>query len=200
MLMSQLPVDLVRTLKRQFDLTAFVETGCYLGDGIAAALEAGFRDIRSCDIDPARIEQCQLRFSGQEALTLRLGASSEVLPDLLPDADVPTLFWLDAHYPGHYGLNHMETRLTKFPVQFELAKICTLHHGASRDVILIDDMRVIASDDNPLWREGEVDDYYRVDDLTIKALVEPFEGTHQYDIDLQQEGILILTPKHHAQL
>lgn len=45
--MSTLQFHHLESLRLQFELEAFVETGCYQGDGIAAVLAAGFWAARS---------------------------------------------------------------------------------------------------------------------------------------------------------
>ncbi len=67
--------------------------------------------------------------------------------------------------------------------------------GAAHDVILIDDMRVYNSPDNPRWNPSEVPDYYRIDHISIADLTGPFLATHDVRMMHEQEGILTLIPK-----
>lgn len=191
--MSSLSSSYLQPIRSDFDLHVFVETGCYLGDGIAAALGAGFSRVYSCDLDENRVRECEIRFPEEEVILFH-GSSLECLKQILADVSEPCLFWLDAHYPAFFGMADLENEQTRFPVLEELALICCMRDGAAGDVILIDDMRVIASPDNPRYRAGEVADYYRVKDLSIASLVVPFTNTHKADIDDQQEGILSLRP------
>jgi hypothetical protein len=106
----------------------------------------------------------------------------------------PSLFWLDAHFPAFYGLNEQEKQFGRFPLLDELQLISTFE-SCERNVILADDMRVIADDLNPRWRAGETDGYFTIHNILIQDLVEPFTGTHDAFVDVAQEGILTLTPK-----
>lgn len=198
--MSTLSPEFLKGFLETYGLSTFVETGCFEGDGIAAALTAGFHDARSCDIDMKRIEHCRRRFFGQAEVVLRHGASWQVLSDLMPALNSLTLFWLDAHYPKFYDLPELETPRTRFPIQLELTQIFSMRQGAAGDVILVDDMRVINALDNPRWSPGEVSDYFRIDGLTIDELTSPFSKSHVATIDCQQEGLLVLTPNQNAEL
>lgn len=107
------------------------------------------------------------------------------------------LFWLDAHFPGHYALGELEPTIGKFPVLNELAII--REQGAfNGDVILIVDIRVIEDEANPRWTPSENPEYYVVCSLKLSDLVDPFTSTHDAVVLSHQEGVLQLTPRHPA--
>lgn len=79
----------------------FVETGSHHGDGIQAALDAGFKCIHSVDISPFDFGWCSHRFEKfQTKVHLNLGDSRTFLRDLLPTVTTRCTFWLDAHECG----------------------------------------------------------------------------------------------------
>ncbi len=194
--MSSLSSVFLRPFVETYNIKVFVETGCFRGDGIAAALDSGISTVFSCDLDINMVEQVRGRFHGHPAVEIYHGDSLTFLKHVLANPVGPILFWLDAHYPAFFDMPTLEGPQTRFPVREELALISELRDdGATADVILIDDMRVIRSVDNPRWREGEVSDYFRIDDLTIEELATPLKGSHDAIVSLDQEGIMIMTPK-----
>jgi len=76
----------------------------------------------------------------------------------------------------------------------ELAIIANLKQDYEFDVIAFDDLRVIKSEDNSRWREGEMSSYYHVVGSSLKALTERFRETHDFKIVDSPEGIGLLTP------
>ena len=180
-------------LVETYGLRALIETGCYHGDGIAAALTAGFEEVYSCDIDPTCVEHCRNRFADRGGVHLAVGESLAALADFCLIARGPALFWLDAHFPAYYGNEAEDTDRTRYPLPFEL-EIISKRPNVAMDVIAFDDLRVIRSNDNPRWREGGLPGYFTVD-TSLEALVRPFEITHTFSIHYGAEGIGQLLPK-----
>ena len=56
-------IEIIPRWKEQYGLSTFVETGCYLGDGIATALAWGFERVFSCDLHPDHVGHCRRRFA-----------------------------------------------------------------------------------------------------------------------------------------
>jgi len=75
----------------------FIETGSCLGEGIAAAVKAGFPVIYSIEISEKYYKHCLERFKENSQVNLILGDSSEKLKEVLSKIDAPATFWLDAH-------------------------------------------------------------------------------------------------------
>lgn len=118
----------------------FIETGSYVGDGIQAALDAGFKQVLSIELSPFYYEHCKKRFKGNKKVRLFLGSSIDVLPRLLKVINTPVTFWLDAHYSGG------DTAKAKqdVPILEELEII--KYHVIKTHTILIDDIRLIGKD------------------------------------------------------
>ncbi len=56
-------------VKHRHGRTKLVETGLWLGDGVAAGLAAGFDEVFSCDIDEKLVSQSKIRFKYDPVFT-----------------------------------------------------------------------------------------------------------------------------------
>ncbi|MFN0052651.1 MAG: hypothetical protein ACKV0T_10700 [Planctomycetales bacterium] len=77
----------------------FVETGTHLGISVRAALELGYREVYSIDISDEFFGTARRAFQDDRRVRLLHGSSPKLLPQVMAP-DVPTTFWLDAHYSG----------------------------------------------------------------------------------------------------
>jgi hypothetical protein len=119
------------TLK-QFDTSrAFIETGLDRGDGVRAALAAGFRRIVSIELSQDSVDVCEEAFVGKP-VTLLQGDTVVQLKALLTSLFEPAVFWLDAH-PNDSS-----------PILEELAAL--KNHHIKTHTILIDDRRLMQGD------------------------------------------------------
>ena len=128
----------------------FIETGSYLGDGVAAALAAGFEKIYSIEFYAARYNFCCERFANSNNVTLLQGDSSEQLCLLLPSIHEKAVFWLDAHYDAcnaepEFPIPQADT----FPLLKELKYIAA--HTIKEHIILVDDRRIFTGT-HPVWK------------------------------------------------
>lgn len=73
----------------------FIETGTNVGNTLELA-RTHFKSCISCEQGQAMYEQCLRRFAGCENVILSHGESPAFLREVV--TDVPTTFWLDAHY------------------------------------------------------------------------------------------------------
>lgn len=177
----------IAPLVNNFSLENFIETGCHTGSGIAHALGSGLKNIYSCDIDKKFVEYCQSRFAGSCILHMH---SVKFLENTIDFISGNCLFWLDAHFPeltGGLSSNEEE----RFPLFKEL-EIISKKDNVKNDVIIIDDIRVIISEDNPI--KQTFDEQYEVRGHTIKEITDLFPD-HESNILQFQEGLLFLTPK-----
>jgi hypothetical protein len=127
--------NFVGALARHFGLTAFVETGTYMGDTVANLADL-FERLTSIELAPELAAQARVRFATQPHVSIIGADSSEGLKiafNRIPDQ--PALIWLDAHYSG--GTTARGDGNT--PVLAEVEQILTMRDG--RDVILVDDVR-----------------------------------------------------------
>jgi hypothetical protein len=123
------------TFKR-YPNPVFIETGCYHGDGIQMALDAGFEMVYSIELDPKNLVICEERFKDNPHVELIFGDSYEMLGELIKVIKEPITFWLDAHSD-----KYLENWIGKYksPLIQELDAI--KRHYTKGDKILIDDLR-----------------------------------------------------------
>ncbi|MGE5397515.1 MAG: hypothetical protein ACM3MK_08285 [Chitinophagales bacterium] len=130
--------DILKTWKK--DSNTMVETGSYIGDGIAKGLEAGFEKIFSFEIIPENYNICVERFKDNPEVSCILGDSVKLLPEVLANIKERIVFWLDSHFIG-------ETEADLYPIMNELKII--KDHFIKNHTILIDDVRLFADGKDP---------------------------------------------------
>ena len=139
----------MRTRKRPFELfqnPIFVETGSYMGDGIQAALDAGFQEIYSFEIKKELYEFCKKRFFENPKVCLIYGSSYDQLGVLLSKLDPgkKITFWLDGHFSQ--GDTSFDSR-SICPLLQELKQIASFSANKTH-TILIDDVRLMKPSTN----------------------------------------------------
>jgi len=113
----------------------FIESGSYYGDGVQAALDAGFNNIYSIELDEKLYIYCTDRFKDKMNVNIIFGDSHLVLDELLSKITCPATFWLDGHWAGDgTARGKYESPLLK-----ELEAIG--RHHIKTHTILIDDLR-----------------------------------------------------------
>jgi hypothetical protein len=116
----------------------FIETGTYIGAGVKSALNAGFENIYSIELDESRYKYNVRQFKGDKRVNLILGDSGVELPKLLTNINEQSTFWIDAHYCGEeLGTAALAAKWT--PIKEELDSI--KDHHIKNHIILIDDFR-----------------------------------------------------------
>lgn len=128
-------ITLPRAVLEQYGTDFFVETGSFTGGAIETAIEAGFSDIRSVEIDPSMYATCVEKFRHDLRVTLYFGDSLALLSEMIADISDPITFWLDAHA----GNSNTSGRVP-YPLLEELEIIA--EHPVKNHVIMIDDVRL----------------------------------------------------------
>jgi hypothetical protein len=79
----------------------FIETGCHLGGSLTHAINGGYKNLYSCDINKERVDHC-LDTLNKKCDILRIDNSNSLdfFNKLLPTIDTDVTFWLDAHDEG----------------------------------------------------------------------------------------------------
>jgi hypothetical protein len=158
------------TLKKYKRGDIFVETGCLLGDGVQAALDAGFSKVITVELVPSCAARARTRFEGLP-VTVVEGDTVAVLPTVLAELGEPATIWLDAH-PGDSS-----------PVLEELAAIAK--HPIKTHTILIDDRRLMGTD-WPNVSERQVHDALRK--VNPEYLLSYADGFVMFDIIVAQDA------------
>jgi hypothetical protein len=130
-----------------------VETGSYKGDGIQAALDAGFQRVISIEIHPLLNEMCRKRFAAQSNVSLVVGDSGLCLGKTLEDVKEKFVCWLDGHLSGPDSGKGFRNA----PIVEELEHI-RKHPFGSQATILIDDRRLMSKDEGLMVLETEITD------------------------------------------
>jgi hypothetical protein len=143
----------------------FVETGSHIGDGIMAALEAGFPQIKSIELSENFYKLCKNRFNNEQKVSLILGDSSKVLWDVIKEINCSITFWLDGHWSGNDSARGKE----ETPLLAELETI--KKHHIKTHTILIDDLRI--------WRKENVG----FDKTTLKELIKSINNSYSFSYE-----------------
>jgi hypothetical protein len=152
-----LPLDQVVKL---LESKTFVETGCFYGDSLDYAMQVGFTECYSCDIDPQMIEICNNRFKNSQVnVTITQESSVEFLTNLMPKIqhNPSVVFFLDAHLFG-FDKSKGSMEVVKddftFPLEKEL-DIIYQHRKDKQDIIICDDLRIYEDDlfENGVWAD-----------------------------------------------
>lgn len=184
-----------------FGCRYFFETGTSSGDGVHYASFFRFDEIWSVEIVPELAERAKARFAAVDRVHIlnepSTSALARVLPGLPPSRGV--VFWLDAHFPGaDDGLADYKAEQDadrRLPLERELEMIATLR-PVSRDVIIIDDLRIYEDGD---WEMGALPEWAstlpaerRHIDFITKGR---WASTHRIERSNRHTGYLLLTPK-----
>ena len=122
-----------RNLFKEYPNRIGVETGTYIGAGIEAFLEAGFKEVLSIDIGQMYQSGTHSKPKfGKASFTIVTGDSAKYLSWMIVNIHEPITFWLDAHYQGEGEIND-----TSFPLLEELKQIAK--HHIKTHTIIIDD-------------------------------------------------------------
>lgn len=125
----------------------FVETGTASGEGVLTAIECGFENIISIEVNSAVYTKACERFVSRPEVLLILGDSGVVLPDAIAGIKEPITFWIDAHWST--GECDLGPGVDKCPILRDIAAIG--EHPIKNHTILIDDMRYFRSGGLPQW-------------------------------------------------
>jgi|TARA_R100000664_G_scaffold32401_1_gene47283 hypothetical protein len=183
-----------------FGCTQFVETGTGRGEGLGFACSFDFQSLFSIEYMPQLFEECKNKFKGDNRVTLFNDNSLEGLKQVLNKlGPSPTLFWLDAHFPGadfHFNdYDHLkEDESLHMPLVRELQLIHSSRKGYG-DVFIIDDLQLYEDGPFELYNAEFVEKYGKKD---ITPGTDLFNDSHNFIRDHRHQGFLILTPKHYA--
>lgn len=121
----------------------FVETGTYYGDTIRKAIESGYEEIHSIEINDFYYQKNKINFEFNKNVYLHKGDSSLILFDIIKDMNEQITFWLDGHYMSQdkkQKENQTESKKI-YPILEELNLISL--HKIKNHIVMIDDMNDI---------------------------------------------------------
>ena len=132
----------IQALKEMTKGNIFFETGTHKGDGIQSALEVGFDQIISIEIDKHFVEVSSNRFAKEISngqVQIFEGDTLKIMGDVIEKINEHITFWLDAHWDVGSSICGEK----KCPLYEELNFI--KNHQIKNHLILIDDMRLMGS-------------------------------------------------------
>lgn len=193
-----------------YNLEYYFETGTGEANSLQYAINFPFEKCYTVDIDEELVESSFNKLKDNSACDIQffVGKSTEALDEHVPDLpkDSPTLFFLDAHFPGAdfhkctYEESIRKHMQDAFPLEEEV-NIILKHRDVSKDVFIIDDLILYQKDAKvQCLQEGIVWKYdWLQEELNLQTsanfLYERFEKTHNFEVDLRDQGYLIITPK-----
>ena len=192
----------------KFHTKIYFETGTGECVSLDYATKFNFEKFYSVDLDEDLYKSALNRFQDKQEVILIKNYSTKALEEFVPklEKDQPTLFFLDAHFPGAdfhkttYEESIRQYREEAFPLESELRIIKSLR-DISRDVFIIDDFVLYDKDKNyESIKHGQVWQYeWLQQELNIKTesefIFELFSFTHNFEKDFRHQGYLIMTPK-----
>lgn len=150
----------------------FIETGSYLGDGIKAALDAGFQEVISIEISRGYYEHCAMRFRTDHRVSLVHDDSINALQVVINNLDQPATFYLDGHWSGEdTGRGMMD-----YPLLKELEIISKSY--IKNHIIIIDDVRLFDTQ----WKLGTVSIKEALRNINPKYILEYKDGYVKDDV------------------
>lgn len=187
--MSGLQDIRLQELISKYSIENFIETGSHEGTGINYVLHNGIANIYSCDINKYYVDICKAKFPNATILHCSSVDFLNEVQDLIPG---PSLIWLDAHLGYYlYGSDNKDVNMN-LPLWDEVV-ILAKKDGIEKDIILIDDIRIINSEDNITF-DKSLKEEYQMKNITIKMITDLFPK-HNYELLNWQEGVLFLLPK-----
>ncbi len=195
---------------KDYGLEYYFETGTGQAEALQHAVNYPFKKCYTVDIDEDMVEYSYNKLKDESTCDIEfyVGKSTEALDEHVPElpANVPTLFFLDAHFPGadfhkcSYEESIREHKQDAFPLEEEV-DIILKHRDVSKDVFIIDDLILYQKDAKvECLQQGIVWKYdWLQEELNLQTsanfLYEKFEKTHDFKTDLRDQGYLIITPK-----
>ncbi len=129
-----MPID-PQTLKR-FINPVFVETGCFRGGGVDAALAAGFERIVSIELHPDLAAWNVNKYKDNPKVTIVHGDSALEIGGVIDSIQTPITFFLDSHGSPEKDKHQCESRVLE-----ELDAISV--HPIHSHTILLDDINAL---------------------------------------------------------
>jgi hypothetical protein len=180
---------------RKFQIKNYVETGVGKGHAMKYVLDLGCIDqAYGIELDNRLFETYEKIFTNQP-VEFFCGYSHEQMENVLKELDKnPTLFWLDAHFPGadYFGEGYGSEKdfIKRLPMEEEL-RIISKNRDISNDIIFMDDLRIYVDRDFTMcnWEDRKTigsDGYDFVEDLIGE--------THTINEHLGDEGYLLAFP------
>lgn len=181
--MPGIGLDFLRQLQCDYrNYPNFIETGTYYGDTILH-MEQYFLNLYTVEIQRTLYEHVTNNYKGDK-IKFHLGNSEDVLNEILPTINGPSIFFLDGHWSaGCTGKGRKDC-----PLYEELNSIMLNHRDKA--IIIIDDVRLFGRGPN---KGNEISNW---EDINTQNILEIVKGriTDHYFLpsDLSSKDRLII--------
>lgn len=182
----------VGQLMARHGVTQFVETGTGLGGSCLHATRYPFKGVYTIECDRPTVAAARRKLAGTQAIVFE-GYTVDVLRDVIMVlAPEPTLWWLDAHFPGSDIKGYItvgQSGPELLPLEREVRAIAW-SRNVMRDVFLIDDLRLY---ERQPFQHGNMPQDWPTPGIGF--IEETFGSTHEIRRDLSDEGYIVCTPR-----
>jgi hypothetical protein len=204
--MGQITTFDIGSIIARYGVETYVETGTGEGISLSYAMQFPFKGLHSIDIDPELVEDVKTRLGGP-SVYIHCDYSKNALPVILAEIPpTPTLFFLDAHFPGadFHKTTYEESIETykqdAFPLEQEI-DIIVSGRDTSGDVFIIDDLILYEPDaayDHVAWngpyKYGKLQEQVGAS-TDLGFLYSRLENTHNFQKYTKDQGYLVAIPK-----
>lgn len=184
----------ISSIISKYSIKYYVETGTGVGECLKYVLNYDLEEFHSIEIHPKLYESAKSKLENISNCKIHLGNSYEILPIILQKITSPTLFFMDAHFPGadfgYSGYGSESDYNKRLPLENEL-KVISKFKDTSKDVILIDDLRIY--EDGP-FAGGNWDARRHLGGNGIQFIYDIFGKTHVVTKDYRDQGYILLFP------
>lgn len=139
-------LSLLPNVLNKYNNDVFFETGTYTGGGVLIALQCGFKDIYSIEIEEELQNGNRVAFKDYPNVHLVTGDSEVVMEDMLKSIDSRITFFLDGHIVPLPSTMHTIGK-HEIPLLQELDIIG--RHTRNDHTIMIDDRRMMGYKEQP---------------------------------------------------
>lgn len=186
----------LKEIKEQFNLVYYIETGTGTGFCLDIALQNNFEKYYSIEIFNQIYQQAEIKYKNVNNLILINDSSEKGLNKIKNEINKPSLFFLDAHFPGaDFGFTSYDSTKEKelrIPLEDEI-KILKKYSIINQSYIIIDDLRIY--EDGPFeggnWNQRKI-----LGGEGIDFIYDNFLETHFIEKNYKDQGYIILRPKH----
>lgn len=192
--MIQNPTRLPETCK-QFGIVNFVESGTGHGRAMRHVLDTcdTIENAYGIELDERLYSKYPDIFG--DAVKFYNGYSHEEMPKVIEDLDErPTLFWLDAHFPGgdffDEGYGSEPDDVKRLPMEEEL-RVISSNRDISKDIFFLDDLRIYVDRD---FGQGSWDDRSKYGCDGYDFVEDLIGETHILIEHLGDEGYILAFP------
>jgi hypothetical protein len=201
--MGELSIFNLQHLIDKFNLKLYFETGTGKAVSLRYALRHNFQKFYSVDLDSDLIKEAQNEIKDERLIFINdfsTNAIEKHVPNL--DPEKPTLFFLDAHFPGAdfhkttYENSIKEYKEQSLPLELEINLIKEIRN-TNKDVIIIDDFKLYEASDKYEDSTDSITQF--LDELKINRtpsfIYNSFNKTHNFEKLYNHQGYMVITPK-----